>query len=401
MKKFITLISALVFTVALSLTAFAATKGWNQFDKGWKYSKNGEDFVTCEFAKSGDDFFYLGEDEWMLVNQVVEDNDNIYFVDVTGRMTKNAWVFVAIDKDADEHWMYFGANGKAVKSGWKEIGGKKYHFTDSKMDYGFLAEDGIMIDEEQENAYKDAMYFCGAEEDGHMFKNEWVKVYDSENEVVWLFFSANGKKVTGKKIINGVEYFFNSDGKMMTSFVASPSQASPSSIAKYFDENGACVKKGWIWAMDEAEEDYHWYYAKNNGELIKNEVKKINNKWYMFDEFGVMLTGIQEVDEGWMYFAENDDPALQGWASTGKSTIQAEDWDYAMIVNFNSQGVASNGIADVKGYLYVNGILIKNYNDEWDYKYMKAGNYIINRSGKIQTEAQIKKIKEEDIGILW
>ncbi len=39
-------------------------------------------------------------------------------------------------------------------------------------------------------------------------------------------------------------------------------------------------------------DEAQWYYANGEGNLYKSEIKKINGKYYAFDEYGAMLSGL-------------------------------------------------------------------------------------------------------------
>lgn len=95
----------------------------------------------------------------MAVSQLVEDNDNYYYVDESGVMVRNQWRELENDdpQDDDESdtvWYYFGADGKAYKAkdsgrvNFKTIvradgATKKYAFDEEgKMLYGWIDEQG-------------------------------------------------------------------------------------------------------------------------------------------------------------------------------------------------------------------------------------------------------------------
>ena len=58
----------------------------------------------------------------MAIDQLIEDDDNYYYVDINGVMATNQWVALENEDagDADEpdqNWYYFQANGKALTNG--------------------------------------------------------------------------------------------------------------------------------------------------------------------------------------------------------------------------------------------------------------------------------------------
>ena len=155
--------------------------------------------------------YYLGENGAMLTNEVVEDDDDKYYVNSSGARVYNEWRLVDIEDEEDERWMFFGENAKAYKNGWKTINGQRYHFNeDGMMDYGWLDAEGNMVNTDgdfDENAWKEATYYCGDNTTGWRLSNQWVAIteFDGDEEaydnkdVLWVYLDNNGKKVTDKK----------------------------------------------------------------------------------------------------------------------------------------------------------------------------------------------------------
>lgn len=64
-----------------------------------------------------------------------------------------------------------------------------------------------------------------------------------------------------------------------------------------------------------------WYYFDGNdavypGIMLKDTVRKINGKYYLFNTKGVMLTGWIKRTEGW-YYANSDGSLVLGWKKSG------------------------------------------------------------------------------------
>ena len=83
--------------------------------------KNGEK-ETNEWEKSGDNWFYLGPDGHLIMDDLIRYKGDIYYVDENGAMVNNMFVFL------NEGKMYFGENGKAIMDGEKKIGDTIYNF---------------------------------------------------------------------------------------------------------------------------------------------------------------------------------------------------------------------------------------------------------------------------------
>ena len=100
--------------------------GWHQDGKEWCYFKNGE-ILRNDFRKSGDNWYYLGDDGYIVRNYLLKSRDTYYYMDVNGIMVTDMFVFFSKD---DKKTMYFGKDGKAVKEGKIEKDGKIYKIKD-------------------------------------------------------------------------------------------------------------------------------------------------------------------------------------------------------------------------------------------------------------------------------
>ena len=332
--------AAAVLSVGGAMTAFAAT-GWQQENGTWVYYNRNEEKVTETWQKSGDYWFYLDDNGEMATDSLIDDNSDTYYVDVNGVMVTNRWVAVDNENAGEENepnqwWYYFGANGKAYKRSdsatgdvsLKTINGKKYTFnTDGKMQYGWVKDGETQHDE---NAWQDAEYYFGDENDGSMTEG-WKEIaivddqaaelqpgdnYWDQDQTRWFYFKASGKKEKNQtgKTINGRKYGFDEYGRMnagwFTTATASNTPAKDGGsqgIATYSNsflyystpEDGARSTKGWFKVTpgyylqrDKYEDgsDY-WYYSDGNGKLTVNEIKTVNGKKYAFDNYGRMISG--------------------------------------------------------------------------------------------------------------
>lgn len=410
--------------------AFAAQQGWSLEGNDWYYYDSHGDRVTDSWKDNDSKTykFYLGDDGKMLTSQLVEHNGDYYYVNGDGVMSTNQWRWAEDPSDGDYHWYYFDGNGKAYSSGWKTINNKKYHFTDSKMDYGWLSEDGTMIDEDWDNddSWESAKYYAGTEDQGWRFENSWLELesFDTDkytdSDTLWVYFGSNGEKFVNKQsTINGVKYRFDDNGAMLDDWYED--NVASSSNAKYYGTEGNMTSGKWFKAVpsenmdnDDYESDTErWFYATSNGNVVKDTIKKINGKYYIFDDNGIMKTGflvvnnkkvVEELgndEDGYptskeikaatggdiMFFSES------GAATTNRVTIELGDDKFTM--KFNSKGVAVDGIDD--GYLYDNGILIKA--ESGDEKYTVATydgkEYLVNTSGKVMKAGTYKDTKTD------
>jgi len=156
------------------------------------------------------------------------------------------------------------------------------------------------------DAWVDDEYYVGA--DGAMLVNQWAKtvadedVDDPEDDGdSWYYFGSKGKKVSGTdKKINGKTYIFDEDGKMQDGWY----QDDKDNIYYLGEEDEGWRASGWLWLEKpddddeikicddncEACDEEGWYWFGTDGKMYKGaKQKKINGKYYYFNEHGQML----------------------------------------------------------------------------------------------------------------
>ncbi|MDO4325712.1 MAG: glucan-binding protein [bacterium] len=451
--KLVAVLSATsLLAIGASMTSFAAT-GWvNENGTFYYYDADGE-MVTDEWQRDGNGYFYLGEDGAMLTNSWVEDE---YYVGPNGAMVTNAWVKTMLDdsddsdpEDDGESWFYFNNRGRKVYGEERRINNRYYRFD----------EDGRMIDGWYSDG--DDVYYYGDEDDGAR-KTGWLwleadiddggvdeALSDTDNDLeAWYYFDSTGKRVTSKeRKINGSWYAFNDYGQMLYGWVrtgiwesdeiATEGNASASNIENlkyYFNvENGARVT-GFVRVdgpnATGRQDDTNWYYFKdgkakyadmeedvvyvdkygvastNNAEegvtkYIKKE--RLEGRYFAFDQYGRMKTGIQPVavkdsagnvvDYDVYYFDDN------GYMRTGRVS-GIEDGDDESTYYFNTNNAnAGRGITGEKdSSLYYKG---RRQDASDDYKVVEVSGkiYLVNTRGRIQKSSSRLYTDIENEGI--
>ena len=122
---FSVLIAAAALTAAATITAFA---GWSEQNGRWYYynDRNGE-LVRNEWVEDGGKWYFMDYDGVMMTNSMVDDG---YFVNESGVMVANSWVYIYEDWANQEGWRYFGSNGRAytnIKAVYDNIKLDFYH----------------------------------------------------------------------------------------------------------------------------------------------------------------------------------------------------------------------------------------------------------------------------------
>ena len=82
----------------------------------------------------------------------------------------------------------------------------------------------------------------------------------------------------------------------------------------------------------------------------KFKIKASGNKYFCFDQYGRMQTGLQLLDDGFYYFDDN------GYMKTGKvSNVEDDDDAFTFYFSTNNGGNGRGWTGDKSGYLYWNG----------------------------------------------
>ena len=130
-------------------------------------------------------------------------------------------------------------------------------------------------------------------------------MYKSTNLYFYFNTSNNKKEVSKTKKINGRTYAFNEQGIMMSGWdvYENPGDVNNTNIGVvYFsgEDDGHQVKKGWVYAVPAegidakayADDEEKYMYFNNSGEIVSDQFKKINGKYYVFNTNGIMKTGL-------------------------------------------------------------------------------------------------------------
>ena len=177
------------------------------------------------------------------------------------------------------------------------------------------------------------------------------------------YYYEDDSYVTGIRIIEDKQYYFNDNGVMQTGFIR---DTETNKLYFYSRVNGA-LKTGWQSASEGK------WYQNADGEVLTGQQTIENNK-YLFNEEGIMQTGfIRDTESNKLYFYSRVNGALKnGWQNstegkwyqndegevlTGSQTIDKNKY------YFNEEGIMQTGFVrdeeTKKIYFYsrVNGAL--------------------------------------------
>ncbi len=284
------------------------------------------------------------------------------------------------------------------------------------MLFGYV-EDGSynILNSDQEDPILHAAYYFGTNEDGARHSG-WLQYTDAltdhDDDYYWFYFNtSNGKKVAGTtKSVNGKKYSFDSEGIMNFKWGVS-TFGNTTGTAWYGKlEDGSLAKNQWIWnkpysdavinAQDVEDETERWFRTDASGQLIKGHTKKVNGKWYAFDEEGVMKTGLIRlskasvsgaavaaancddlddvtgaevktaltdtcsVEEAGKLHYFSDDEEKDGSMKTGTMKLELADDEYTFCFT-KTTGAAKHGFDSSSKKVYNNGILLKAGDDRY------------------------------------
>lgn len=410
-KKLAAVLSTAAFMTLGAAFSSMASSGWVQNDGFWQYYDKDGSYASGCWRKSKDVWYYLDEEGNMAADTLIEATDGYYAVDANGAMIKNTWKELT-DENNESHWYYFQASGKAKEDGFLTVGKDRYHFTDSKMEEGWLKveEDTYLLNKNHDGTF------------GSVVKGwAYVDDFDEEDDVMaeeegWYYFDSNGKLFkNAEKKINGQYYVFNEAGLMLDNWVkfnktdsdVNPDESEdPDSIYKFYMTAEGQRSDKWVYIGDMEEDEGReteegWYYFKNGVPYSSNYkttaiadgygVAKVNGKVYCFDKIGKMVTGKVDSDNETYFYFDDDNGAMK----YGKVKItNSEDLDdgtyyFSDKGNVGEKGESYTGV--YKGYLYNNGILIEAEEGMTYEKVTVDGkDYMVNESGKVTTSGIVK-----------
>ena len=259
-------------------------------------------------------------------------------------------------------WVYYDSDDELVTNEWKKSGSNYY----------YLNDDGEMA---TETWVEDEYY---VDESGKMVTNSWQKLTLDDADIDdpdgdgegWFWFDSKGKKVTDmKKTINGKVYFFDGDGVMQHGWYEDEGN-----IYYLGKEDDGARKSGWLWLEQENSDDVElcdedddicdeegWYWFAKDGKMFKGGgQKKIDGKYYYFNEHGQMLYN-------WIVLAsESDAPNVKDNEDINDSEKAGEIGDLRYAFNTDKGW-------RVDGWLKLDGSYSLGHDEDEDWYFFKKG----------------------------
>lgn len=380
MKKKFLLTATLVATMTLAapMVASAAEAGdgaWQSNAKGWWWQYSNGSYVTNDFVEVNGNTYYFKADGYMATGwQEIETKSeysdytwkNWYYFESNGAMVKDSW------KQIDGKWYYFGADGAMYSRGTYYIGDKEQVFAPSGQWVSGWTWDAYTYD----NGYTECGWYY-ANSDGTPYDYNTSDDVDGgwlQSGSYWYYIDNDGEMAQNTtRTVNGVKYYFNSKGQMVTGWYQYGNTVSDWS---YCNADGS-VYDGWL-AYNGS-----WYYI-NNGDMVASDWVKSsesNDVRYYLGRDGKMVYGWYDISylgatsqSSAYIYTNGDGSAYTGWVADGGK------WYY--ISNGNMQANCATKTISVKNYKKADGTTDW---DAYDKAYYSAPTYIFDKNGVMVT----------------
>ena len=275
--------------ILIPVTLSSERRGWYE-EYGYKYyyDDNGELLKGLQEI-DGNTYYFYSYDGHMAYSSwydedTITDNGLIVTVDKSGIVTNHANIVAGDWTHYGDRWYYYDADMNPY-IGVKTINGVKYYFewegrlaTRTYEGIWVITFDRQLIAYNQNGVVTDQQDIVG---------NKWIKVNNK-----WYYFDKNLNPYQGVQKVDGVEYFFWSDGQLATYDYDGISTATSNNYLVSYNKNGIVIEK-----------------VKIEG----NKWIKFNNNWYYYDQDLYPYQGIHTIGDATYYFLSNGQLATSGF----------------------------------------------------------------------------------------
>ena len=275
--------------ILIPVTLSSERRGWYE-EYGYKYyyDDNGELLKGLQEI-DGNTYYFYSYDGHMAYSSwydedTITDNGLIVTVDKSGIVTNHANIVAGDWTHYGDRWYYYDADMNPY-IGVKTINGVKYYFewegrlaTRTYEGIWVITFDRQLIAYNQNGVVTDQQDIVG---------NKWIKVNNK-----WYYFDKNLNPYQGVQKVDGVEYFFWSDGQLATYDYDGISTATSNNYLVSYNKNGIVIEK-----------------VKIEG----NKLIKFNNNWYYYDQDLYPYQGIHTIGDATYYFLSNGQLATSGF----------------------------------------------------------------------------------------
>lgn len=298
----------------------------------------GEEGVGLEGLNTVDGVLYYFYNGRLIRNTVMSIDGAYYILTEDGHAVEtpnNAWTNV-------NGYYYYVKDGQCLLNCVEKIGDAYYYFDaygrmldNMSVRAGTYGADGSWT----YSSYR-------AKVGGALYVNEWCCVQEN-GRTIYYYYGEKGVGACGLVTVNGVQYYFDEMGRMLTNCVTETDEG-----VYISRKDGTAVQaQNNAWTYVEG----HYYYVKDN-KVLKNCVDQINGAYYGFDDEGWMyddeefyISGIkQDGDRQNFYYRAKKGGALY----VNEWYADEEEWHDTTYYYYGEEGVAPNGLYEVNGVTY-------------------------------------------------
>ena len=221
--------------------------------------------------------YYFGSYGNILKNMIIETETKFIFTDDDG---------VATSRAKNDGWLNVPLNGTTVKFYVKNgVLVRNQVIKDGKKYYGFNGSGHMYVDQSFQIPHYDeatgytTYTYHRAKEDGSLYASEWYTSWDGK-----YFYDAKSNGLNGLVTLQKKLYLFD-NGHLVTNSCYHAKEGAPWYVT---DNYGIAYKLGTADGWYNKNNSY--YYIKDK-DLVRDQVLKIKNAYYGFDDSGAMYDG--------------------------------------------------------------------------------------------------------------
>ena len=241
------------------------------------------DLGTNRYVQVNDDWYYIGSTGAILKGQQTIDGVDVYFDKTTGKQAKGVFINEYGNAENPNYGLntvkfYDKDTGALIKGGYFTDGGHWYYADEQgNLLSGEHTINGIKVyfnpktHRQARNTIVNGYYYDKETGAPHAVpRNQFIDIDDD-----LYYFDSEGKPLTGKKIIDGKEYYFRENGS------ARRGDFNFFGTGPYYDKKtGAAVYKAGLVEVGNG----HWCYINDKGQKLLY-LQNIDGKLYYFENF--------------------------------------------------------------------------------------------------------------------
>lgn len=267
-------------------------KGWTKIDgEQYCFKSNGAAYKGAN--KIGSYYYVFSSKGLMYADQYYTKDEKRYYLDTKGRAITGKKTYY--DENDKKRIGYFYGDGTYAKDEFVTSNGYTYYFNEN----GYALSGGF-------RTIDDKRYYF--DKNARVNKNGFTQIEDC----IYYFSKTTGEALTGVHEIDDVYYVFSNIGKMYQNQYYKASDGR----RFYLGENGESLVgfysngnnmfyfngDGTIKEKELIEDNGKLYYVTTGGSLVKGVFRKVDQKYYYFDETtGEAITGVRK-----FLFTDND-----------------------------------------------------------------------------------------------